>query len=116
VRFLGVVSDVPTLLARARLFVLSSITEGISLTLLEAMARGLPVIATTVGGNPEVVEAGHTGLLVPARDPASLAGAVARLWTEPEMYARMGVAGRRRVERLFDVRRMVAEYEALYGS
>ncbi len=114
VRFLGVVHDVPALLARARLFVLSSLTEGISLTLLEAMARGLPVVATAVGGNPEVIEAGSTGLLVPARDPAALADAVARLWTQPESCPRMGEAGRRRVERLFDVRRMVADYEALY--
>jgi glycosyltransferase involved in cell wall biosynthesis len=116
VRFLGVVRDVPGLLARARLFVLSSITEGISLTLLEAMARGLPVVATAVGGNPEVVEAEQTGLLVPARDPVSLAEAVARFWTRPELCARMGVAGRRRVEQHFDVRRMVADYEALYRN
>jgi glycosyltransferase involved in cell wall biosynthesis len=133
VRFLGVVRDVPALLARARLFVLSSVTEGISLTLLEAMARGLPVVATDVGGNPEVIDAGkstsrsakpqaadrdgdQTGLLVPARDPSSLADAVRRLWTDPETCARIGVAGRRRVERLFDVRRMVAEYEAMYAS
>ncbi len=114
VRFLGVVRDVPALLARARLFVLSSLTEGISLTLLEAMARGLPVVATDVGGNPEVVEAGVTGLLVPPRDPPVLAGAVARLWTDPQSCARLGGAGRRRVERRFDVRRMVAGYEALY--
>ena len=116
VRFLGVVHDVPALLARARLFVLSSISEGISLTLLEAMARGLPVIATAVGGNPEVIEAGQTGLLVPAREPASLAAALARLWTEPESCARMGEEGRRRAERLFDVRRMVADYETLYRT
>jgi glycosyltransferase involved in cell wall biosynthesis len=114
VRFLGVVHDVPALLSRARLFVLSSITEGISLTLLEAMARGLPIVATCVGGNPEVVSDGETGLLVPPRDPAALADALAHCWTRPESCARMGVAGRLRVEQRFDIRRMVAAYERLY--
>jgi glycosyltransferase involved in cell wall biosynthesis len=115
VRFLGAVRDVPALLARARLFVLSSITEGISLTLLEAMARGLPVVTTAVGGNVEVVEPERTGLLVPARDPAALAGALVRLWDDPELGRRLGQAGRARVEAHFDVRRMVAAYEDLYS-
>ncbi len=79
VRFLGAVRDVPGLLARAGLFVLPSLNEGISLTLLEAMASGLAVVATRVGGNPEVVADGETGLLVPPRDPAALAAAVVRL-------------------------------------
>ena len=77
--FLGQVSDVPRLLERASLFVLSSISEGISLTLLEAMARGLPVVATRVGGNPEVVVDGVTGILVPPRNPQALAKAMLRL-------------------------------------
>src|SRR5205823_10806990 len=93
VRFLGVVRDVPALLPQGRLFVLSSVTEGISLTLLEAMARGLPVVATAVGGNPEVVAANETGLLVPPRDPPALAEALSALWTRPELCARMGAAG-----------------------
>jgi glycosyltransferase involved in cell wall biosynthesis len=114
VRFLGPVREVAELLARARLFVLSSVTEGISLTLLEAMARGLPVVATAVGGNPEVVATGETGLLVPPRDPAALAEAVLSLWSQPGTIARLGTAGRRRVEAHFDVRRMVAAYEAMY--
>lgn len=114
VRFLGTVRDVPGLLGEARLFALSSTTEGISLTLLEAMARGLPVVATRVGGNPEVVADGETGLLVPAGDPDRLARALLDLWTAPDLCARMGMAGRRRVEDRFDVRRMVARYETLY--
>jgi glycosyltransferase involved in cell wall biosynthesis len=116
VRFLGTVRDVPSLLRRARMFVLSSLTEGVSLTLLEAMARGLPVVATHVGGNPEVVDAGRTGLLVGAGDPAALADAVLRLWVNPGEAAAFGRAGRRRVEEHFDVRRMVAGYEAMYLS
>ena len=114
VRFLGQVHDVPSVLGRAGLFVLSSLSEGISLTLLEAMASGLPVVATRVGGNPEVVADGETGLLLPASDPAALAAALLRLRRDGDKAARMGRAGRRRVEERFDVRRMVAEYEQMY--
>jgi glycosyltransferase involved in cell wall biosynthesis len=114
VEFLGEVRDVARLLASARLFVLSSTTEGVSLTLLEAMASGLPVVATRVGGNPEVVADGGTGLLVPAGDPGSLARAILRLCGDHDLGRAFGQAGRRRVEEHFDVRRMVAGYEALY--
>ncbi len=115
VRFLGEVRDVPALLARAGLFVLPSQSEGISLTLLEAMARGLPVVTTKVGGNPEVVEDGRTGVLVPARDSAALAEGILRLAGDPDTAQLLGRAGRRRVETHFDVRRMVAAYERLYA-
>jgi glycosyltransferase involved in cell wall biosynthesis len=114
VRFLGEVRDVPGLLARASLFVLSSLTEGISLTLLEAMARGLPVVATRVGGNPEVVADGETGLLVPPGKLEILAEAVLQLWRDPGRGRKLGLAGRRRVEANFAVRGMVSRYEALY--
>ncbi len=114
VRFLGEVNDIPALLSQARLFVLSSLTEGISLTLLEAMARGLPVAATQVGGNPEVVVAHKTGLLVPTRDAAALADAMLRLWRDPAEARRLGLAGRERVQEYFDIRCMVANYEDLY--
>jgi glycosyltransferase involved in cell wall biosynthesis len=116
VQFLGEVRDIPRSLGRAGLFVLSSLTEGISLTLLEAMARGLPVVATRVGGNPEVVVEGETGLLVPPRAPAELAAAMVHLLRSPDTRRRMGQAGRCRVEQHFDVRRMVAEYEAHYRA
>jgi glycosyltransferase involved in cell wall biosynthesis len=114
VRFLGEVKDIPTFLARASLFVLPSLTEGISLTLLEAMARGLPVVATRVGGNPEVVIESETGLLVPPAAPEELAEAMRCLWRDPGRAVAFGQAGRRRIERHFDVRRMVGDYEALY--
>jgi glycosyltransferase involved in cell wall biosynthesis len=114
VRWHGAVRDVPALLGRAALFVLPSVEEGISLALLEAMARGLPTVATRVGGNPEVVVDGETGLLVPARDPEALARALLRLLDDPETRLRLGAAGRQRVEMQFDVRRMVAAYETLY--
>lgn len=114
VEFLGMVGDVAGLLGRASLFVLPSISEGVSLTLLEAMARGLPVVATRVGGTPEVVVDGETGLLVPPRDPATLAEAMVRVTSDTELAGRLGEAGRRRVERHFDIRRVVADYEGLY--
>lgn len=116
VRFLGEVRDVPALLGSARLFVLPSQTEGISLTILEAMARGLPVVATHVGGTPEVVRTEETGLLVPARDPVALAAALVRVHGDAELGRRLGFAGRQRAEAHFDVRRMVAQYEALYEA
>jgi glycosyltransferase involved in cell wall biosynthesis len=114
VTFLGQRRDVPALLSRASLLVLSSLSEGVSLTLLEAMASGLPVVATRVGGNPEVVADGETGLLVPPADAPALAAALLRLHRDAEMRRRMGEAGRRRVERHFDVRGMVAAYERMY--
>ncbi|MGA2700254.1 MAG: glycosyltransferase [Isosphaeraceae bacterium] len=114
IAFLGEVRDVPAVLARARMFVLPSRSEGIPLTVLEAMARGLPVVATRVGGLPEVVEEGVTGLLVPPADPAALAAAMVELWCDPDRRDRLGHAGRRRAEECFDIRRMVAQYESLY--
>jgi glycosyltransferase involved in cell wall biosynthesis len=114
VEFLGQVNEVPRLLSTASLFVLSSLTEGISLALLEAMACGLPAVATRVGGNPEVIADGETGLLVSTHAPAQLADAILKLYRAPQMGQRMGVAGRRRVETNFDVRQMVLRYESLY--
>jgi glycosyltransferase involved in cell wall biosynthesis len=98
------------------MFVLSSVGEGLSLTLLEAMACGLPVVATRVGGNPEVVVENETGLLVSARSPRELADAILKLIRDPARARLMGVNGRRRVEHEFDMRRVAARYEALYES
>lgn len=114
VTFLGQTNGVAKILAGASLFVLSSVTEGISLALLEAMARGLPVVATAVGGNTEVVVDGETGLLVPVQSPAKLAAAMLKLYRQPELARHMGANGRKRVEAQFDSRKMVAQYESLY--
>ena len=114
VRLLGQLSNIPTLLSRSRLIALASRTEGVSLTLLEGMACGLPVVATAVGGTPEVVSENKTGLLVPPDDPPALAAALLEVWRSPERGRAMGRAGRERVEVDFDARRMVAEYEKLY--
>jgi glycosyltransferase involved in cell wall biosynthesis len=115
VRFLGEVGDVRTLLRDAGMFVLPSLSEGLSITLLEAMASGLPVIATRVGGNPEVIQDGGTGLLVSPQDPEALAEALLDLASHPEKARRFGSAGRERARSHFDVRHMVAWYESIYA-
>lgn len=114
VRFLGEVRDVSALLARAGMFVLPSLTEGISLTLLEAMARGLPVVATAVGGNPEVIVEGETGFLVPSGASGLMAERLLQLRHDPDRARDLGRDGRARIEQHFDIRRMIADYEALY--
>lgn len=114
VELLGERKDVAEILRQSSMFVLSSRTEGVSLTLLEAMASGLPVVATDAGGNAEVVEHGMTGYLVPVGDSAQMAAAVGRLWREPVVARQLGKAGRARVERHFDVNRMVRQYEGIY--
>ncbi|HVQ16892.1 MAG TPA: glycosyltransferase [Vicinamibacterales bacterium] len=114
VRVLGNVDDVGATLRGASFFVLASTSEGISLTLLEAMATGLPVVATRVGGTPEVVSHGETGLLVPPRSPEQLAHAMLWLSRRPDIRRRMGCESRRRVEGMFNVLSTVNTYEEMY--
>jgi glycosyltransferase involved in cell wall biosynthesis len=114
VRMHGAIDDVRPVLSGASFFVLASTSEGISLTLLEAMAAGLPVVATRVGGSPEVVDQGVTGVLVPARAPEALADAMLWMLRQPGQRERMGRLARRRVEDRFDIRRTVAAYEQMY--
>jgi len=97
-------------------FVLPSRAEGISNTILEAMACGLPVIATRVGGNVELVIEGETGLLVPAGDSAALADALARYVEDGRMLRQHGQAARKRAEAEFSIDGMVARYAQLYES
>lgn len=114
VTFHGQHGDIRPFLAGADIFVLSSLSEGVALTLLEAMASSLPVVATNVGGNREVVVPGETGLLVPARDPRALADGMLQLLADPERARRMGTAGRLRVEHEFAEQATVDAYESLY--
>jgi len=95
-------------------YVSASLGEGLPLTLLEAMACGLPAVATHVPGHVDVVEEGVTGLLVPPRDPAGLAEAIALLLGDERRRHLMGVAGRERVVRHFSSDRMAAEVGELY--
>jgi len=110
----GTRDDIPELMRCLDLFVLPSINEGISNTILEAMATGLPVIATAVGGNPELVLDGVTGCLVPPQNPAALAVAIEGYLDEPERLRRHGAAGRQRCESRFSLERMVRDYQAVY--
>jgi glycosyltransferase involved in cell wall biosynthesis len=114
VEFLGDVCDVPRLLSGASMLVLASRTEGLPLSVLEAMASGLPVVATRVGGTPEAVLDGETGILVESGDDTTLAAAILRVWRDAALGERLGLAGRRRAAECFGVRDMVARYEALY--
>ena len=114
--FLGNRDDVPEILPDVAVSVLPSLTEGLSNTLLESLAAGRPMVATRVGGTPEVVEDGVTGLLVPPRDPAALARAVERLLADAGLRARLGEAGRRRVRDRFSMDRTVRETESLYAE
>ncbi len=107
-------TDVPAVMRGLHVFALPSLAEGISNTILEAMASGLPVVATEVGGNADLVTPQITGLLVAAGDPQPMAGALLRLVRNPAQAAAMGEAGRQRVERDFSMRAMVARYQGLY--
>ena len=98
------------------LSVLPSLSEGLSITLLESMNYGLPVVATHVGGNPEVVEDGKTGYLVPPRDDHALADRIVRLLKNRELRLRMGEEGRRRVESHFQMQDVANQYMELYRS
>ncbi|HRJ68125.1 MAG TPA: glycosyltransferase [Beijerinckiaceae bacterium] len=106
-------SDVPAVLARAWVFALSSIEEGAPNAILEAMASGLPVVATDAGGIRDVVEDGMTGVLVPRRDPQALATALLDLLRNRDTRRRMGEAGRRRAEERYSIAAMVRATEAL---
>jgi glycosyltransferase involved in cell wall biosynthesis len=114
VRFTGFRKDAADLYRLLSVSVLSSLSEGLSNTLLESMAAGLPVVATAVGGNPEAVEDGITGILVPPRDSAALARAICRILDDKELAAAMGRAGRWRVSKHFSTGAMVAATERLY--
>jgi len=114
IRFLGDRADVPQLLAAADLHVLTSSSEGMSLTLLEAMAAGKVSVATAVGGNPEVLEDGRTGVLVPPGDLQALASALVDLLQHPERARSMGAAARRAFRERYTVEAMIARYEDLY--
>jgi glycosyltransferase involved in cell wall biosynthesis len=114
VRFLGVREDVPELMSASDIVALASTYEGLGIVLLEAMALGKPVVATRVGGVPEIVVGGETGLLVGPNDPQAMADAIERLARDENMCARMGNAGKKRVQESFTMPIMLKRLEKLY--
>jgi sugar transferase (PEP-CTERM/EpsH1 system associated) len=106
--------DIAEIMRSLDCFVLPSLAEGISNTILEAMATGLPVVATNVGGNADLVVDGVTGLLVPSRDPDALAHGLVRLALDQDLAKRMGQAARLLAEEKFSMASMVATYQGLY--
>lgn len=115
VQFLGFQSDVPAAMAALDMFVLASThTEVLPLVVMEAMAAGCAVVATAVGGVPEIVEDGHSGLLVPPGDAEALAASLRRLAADPALRATLGRAARERVRGRFTLPGMVAETERVY--
>lgn len=113
--FLGLRDDVPDLVAGFDVFALSSTFEGMCLAVAEALALETPVVATAVGGVPQTVVQGETGVLVPPSDPAALADALLWMLRHPDDARRMAVAGRERVTRLYAPDRMVRATADLYG-
>ena len=116
VKLLGNRDDVPAILAGSDVFVLSSVAEGIPLTVLEGMAAGLPVVATRVGGVGEVVVDGATGTLVAPSNPVALADALRRYVDDEALRLQHGCAGRDRVEKHFSLPVMLSAYSALYDG
>jgi len=114
VRFLGFREDVPMLLSLLDVFVLPSLSEGLSIALLEAMAAGKPVVATKVGGNPELVVDGETGYSVPARDAEALAAKICFLLADKCRATKLGENGQERVRQKFSLRAMADNYQKLY--
>lgn len=114
--FVGMRKNVAELLGAADLFLLSSISEGIPLTLLEAMAAGLPCAATRVGGIPEVIVDGQTGLLAAPSDPRDLADKLRTMLSDASLRGRIGAAGAARVRERFDARQMHQAYAKIFGE
>jgi sugar transferase (PEP-CTERM/EpsH1 system associated) len=109
-------TDVSAVMQGLHCFVLPSLAEGISNTILEAMASELPVVATNVGGNAELVRHGHTGEIVPSGDPEALAGSLLHLAMDPALAQRMGRAARDDAEQRLSLQTMVAAYQRLYDQ
>ena len=108
--------DTPNLLRGMDIFVLPSLAEGISNTILEAMASGLPVVATHVGGNPELIVEGQTGTLVPPANPDAMADALQRYIEDAALRREHGAQGRQRIEHEFNLDTMVQHYLSVYDG
>ena len=114
--FLGERDDIPQLLSIFDIFALSSLSEGISLVLLEAMAAGLPIVATDVGGNGELIEEGENGFLVPSQDIGAMSNGLKKILDNDGLRQKISEANRKKAILEFGIERMCREYEALYES
>ena len=114
VRFLGARADVPDVLQVVDVFVLPSLREGLPLVLLEAMAAGVPIVATDVGGNRQAVHEGQNGFLVPSENPAALAQAIRRLIDDETLRTQFSRQARQLFEQHFTIGRMVEQYDRVY--
>ena len=114
VKFLGQRTDIYKILSQMNLFVLPSLREGLSIAVIEAMACSLPVVATNVGGLPELVKDGYTGYLVPPKDSWALGDAIGQLLGNPKQMIKMGQMGRLRFEEIFSSSKMIKNFENLY--
>lgn len=112
--FTGHRTDVPSMLAQTTVSVLPSHSEGLSNSLIESMAAGLPLVATDVGGNPELIKQGVNGLLVPIRDSEALAEAINTILDNPKLAAEFGVASRRLCQEQFSMVKMAVATEQIY--
>jgi len=116
VRLLGNRCDIPGILRASKIFILTSVSEAAPLTLLEAMAVGLPVVVTAVGGMPEIVRDRIDGLLAPRQDVSAIAAALIQLLDDPAAASAMGAAGARRIRDCFTIERTVERYYRLYSG
>lgn len=116
VHFLGQQNAVEELLAISDIAISCSYEEGFSNSVIEAKAAGLPIIVTNVGGNPEAVIDGETGLVIPARDPSALSAAILKITNEPSNAAKLAIAGKQRVEDNFSLHACIRNYDTLFSD
>jgi len=109
-------TDIAEIMRAYSIFALSSVAEGMPVTILEAMSCGLPIIATAVGGIPEVVQEGQTGFLVPASNAAEMAAGFARYLENPALIAQHGATARNLIEQKYSMKSMVAAYQQMYDD
>jgi glycosyltransferase involved in cell wall biosynthesis len=114
VTFLGVRNDLPDLLSAADSILMPSLNEGFPRTAIEAMAAGKPIIATNVGGTPEAIIDGETGILVPSKDIESMTSALVNMVDNPEYQVQLGTAGRKRAVQNYSVENYVSRLDDLY--
>ena len=116
VQLLGRIDSIPTLLAAADIACVPSLTEGQGIFALEAMAAGLPVVASNVGGLPEMIEDGVTGLLIPPSSPDAIATAISQLRRSHDLRTRLGLAAQAKAQAIGNIDDMIASIEAVYES